>query len=45
MVAEVTRVLRYPHFQNLYGLSEADLLEYTQFLKSAKGAAARRQTE
>ncbi len=34
MVAEVTRVLRYPHFQNLYGLSEADLLEYTQFLQN-----------
>ena len=34
MIAEVTRVLRYPHFQNLYGLTDADLLEYTQFLQN-----------
>jgi putative PIN family toxin of toxin-antitoxin system len=33
MINEVIRVLRYPHFQNLYGLSEADLLEYAQFLQ------------
>lgn len=34
MIAEVTRVLRYPHFQNLYALSESDLLEYAQFLQT-----------
>jgi putative PIN family toxin of toxin-antitoxin system len=34
MIVEVVKVLRYPHFQNLYGLTEADLLEYTQFLQS-----------
>lgn len=34
MIAEVTRVLRYPHFQGLYGLTDADLLEYTQLLQS-----------
>jgi putative PIN family toxin of toxin-antitoxin system len=34
MIAEVTRVLRYPHFQNLYGLTDADLLEYAQFLQN-----------
>ncbi len=28
-------MLRYPNFQNLYGLSEADLLDYAQFLQSA----------
>ena len=33
MINEVIRVLRYPHFQNLYGLTEADLLEYAQFLQ------------
>ena len=34
MIVEVVKVLRYPHFQNLYGLTEADLLEYAQFLQS-----------
>ena len=34
ILAEVTRVLRYPRFQALYRLSEADLLEYAQFLQS-----------
>ena len=34
ILAEVTRVLRYPRFQALYSLTEADLLEYTQFLQS-----------
>lgn len=34
MIAEVIRVLRYPHFQNLYALSESDLLEYAQFLQT-----------
>ncbi len=30
----MTKVLRYPRFQDLYGLTEADLLDYTQFLQS-----------
>ena len=34
MIAEVTRVLRYPHFQDLYGLTDADLLPYAQWLQS-----------
>ena len=34
IVVEVTRVLRYPKFQNLYGLAESDLFEYSQFLQS-----------
>jgi len=34
MITETIRVLRYPQFQNLYGLTEADLLEYAQFLQS-----------
>ncbi len=34
LLAEVTKVLRYPRFQALYGLSEADLLDYTQLLQS-----------
>jgi len=34
LLAEVTKVLRYPGFQALYGLTEADLLDYTQFLQS-----------
>ena len=34
MIVEITRVLRYPRFQRAYGLSEADLLEYAQFLQS-----------
>jgi len=34
MLAESTKVLRYPRFQTLYGLSDADLLDYTQFLQS-----------
>ena len=28
MITETIKVLRYPQFQNLYGLTEADLLEY-----------------
>jgi putative PIN family toxin of toxin-antitoxin system len=35
MIAETVKVLRYPRFQDLYGLTEADLLEYTQYLQSA----------
>lgn len=34
IIAEITRVLRYPRFQTLYGLSDFDLLEYSQFLQS-----------
>ena len=34
MLAEATKVLRYPRFQTLYGLTDADLLDYTQFLQS-----------
>ena len=34
IIAEVIKVLRYPHFRNLYGLTEADLLEYAQYLQS-----------
>jgi putative PIN family toxin of toxin-antitoxin system len=34
ILAEVTKVLRYPRFQALYGLKEVDLLEYMQFLQS-----------
>jgi putative PIN family toxin of toxin-antitoxin system len=32
-IVEVTKVLRYSKFQTLYGLTESDLLEYTQFLQ------------
>ncbi len=34
ILVELTRVLRYPRFQSLYGLTESDLLEYVQFLQS-----------
>ena len=34
MIVEVIRVLRYPHFQDLYGLTEAELLEYAQYLQT-----------
>lgn len=34
ILAEVTKVLRYPRLQALYGLTESDLLEYVQFLQS-----------
>ena len=34
MIVEVTRVLRYPRLQEMYRLTDADLLEYTQFLQS-----------
>lgn len=33
-------MLRYPHFQNLYGLTDADLLEYSQFLQSVADIVA-----
>lgn len=34
MLAEATKVLRYPRFRSLYGLTDADLLDYRQFLQS-----------
>jgi len=34
ILAEMTRVLRYPRLQALFGLSEKDLLDYAQFLQS-----------
>jgi len=34
VLAELTKVLRYPRFQALYGLTDADLLDYAQFLRS-----------
>jgi putative PIN family toxin of toxin-antitoxin system len=34
ILAEVTKVLRYPRFRTLYGLTESDLLDYTQFMQS-----------
>lgn len=34
ILAEVTKVLRYPKFQAIYGLTESDLLNYSQFLQS-----------
>lgn len=34
MIVEVTRVLRYPKLQRLYGLADSELLEYGQFLQS-----------
>ena len=34
MIVEVIRVLRYPHFQTLYGLTEEELLEYAQYLQT-----------
>jgi putative PIN family toxin of toxin-antitoxin system len=34
IIVEVTKVLRYPKFRSLYGLTEADLLDYSQFLQN-----------
>ena len=34
ILAEVARVLRYPRFQQLYRLTDEELLEYVQFLQS-----------
>jgi putative PIN family toxin of toxin-antitoxin system len=34
ILAEVTKVLRYPRFQALYSLTDLDLLNYTQLLQS-----------
>ena len=34
MIVEIVKVLRYPRFQDLYGLTESDLLDYSQFLQS-----------
>ena len=36
ILVEVARVLRYPRFQALFGLTEEELLEYTQFLQSVR---------
>jgi predicted nucleic acid-binding protein len=36
MIFEITRVLRYPKFRKLYGLAEADLLEYGQFCRASR---------
>jgi len=35
MLAELARVLRYPRIQARYALTEADIYEYTQFLRKA----------
>jgi len=40
MLAEATKVLRYPRFQVLYSLTDADLLDYTQFLQSISDLVA-----
>lgn len=34
MIAETSRVLRYPRLRALYGLSDGDVFEYTQTLRS-----------
>lgn len=34
IINETARVLRYPYFQDLYALSEAEIFEYSQFLQS-----------
>jgi putative PIN family toxin of toxin-antitoxin system len=34
MVAEIVKVLRYPKLQSMYGFTDAELLEYAQFLQS-----------
>ena len=34
IISETVKVLRYPAFQDLYGLTDADLLEYRQFLQN-----------
>ena len=34
LIAETVKVLRYPRFKQIYRLSDADLLEYTQYLQS-----------
>jgi putative PIN family toxin of toxin-antitoxin system len=34
LIVEVVRVLRYPRFQELYGLCDAELLEFVQYLQS-----------
>jgi len=35
MIAAAAKVLRYPRFKDLDSLTEADLLEYTQYLQNA----------
>ena len=34
IITEAVRVLRYPRFQDLYGLTDTDLLDYSQFLQN-----------
>jgi putative PIN family toxin of toxin-antitoxin system len=34
LLKEVVRVLRYPRFQNIYGLSEQALFDYKQYLET-----------
>lgn len=34
LLAEVSKVLRYPRIVDLYGISEPEILEYVQFLQS-----------
>jgi putative PIN family toxin of toxin-antitoxin system len=34
IITEAVKVLRYPRFQDLYGLTDADLLDYSQFLQN-----------
>lgn len=40
LLAEVTRELRYPRFQKLYGLTDAELIQYVQFLQSVSTLVA-----
>jgi hypothetical protein len=35
IITEAVKVLRYPRFQDLYGLTDADLFDYQQFLQDA----------
>jgi len=35
MLVELARVLRYPHLQDRYGLTETDIYDYIQFLRRA----------
>lgn len=35
MLVELARVLRYPHLQDRYGLTETDIYDYIQFLRQA----------
>lgn len=39
MLAEMSRVLRYPKFQRLYGFSDSELFQYCQSLQSVSDMA------